>query len=85
MVDAPCTSPDKGVPHKRIGVIDMIEKPKRVIDIREGRDMQDTTVEKEGIWTVGRCRPKCLSVYLLKLRHVRTFVYAEQKTTVVDV
>jgi hypothetical protein len=42
-----CTGSDKNVPHKRIRVVNLIEHSISVVKIMEGREMENSTVEKE--------------------------------------
>lgn len=60
-------------------VLNLIENPKRVVEIGERREMEDSAMEEEGVWVCGRCGAQCVSVYLLELRHVRTLVQQVEK------
>lgn len=55
--------------------MNLIENPGSVVEIRERREVENSGIEKEGVWTVsGGGSAESVSVDLFELRHVRTFI-----------
>lgn len=63
--------------------MNLIENPGSVVEIRKRREVENSGIEKEGVWTVsGGGSAECVSVDLFELRHVRTFIEQLENTAV---
>lgn len=57
---ATSTSPDKGIPNKRIGVVNLAKNSKGIVNINGGCEMEEPTVkEEEVIGVVGWGDTEC--------------------------
>lgn len=69
-IRARSTSPDKGVPNKRIGAVNLPEKSERIVKIVEGCELEEPAMEEEEVFGVVKWGgSECLGVDLLELRH----------------
>lgn len=80
------TSSNKGVPNEGIGMLNMGEKFKRIVNIRRRCKMKESAVKKMEVFgVVGWCCAENLSVYLLEFCHGRTVVEEREKMSMIVV